>query len=478
MGENIHEECGVFGVFADKQFDAANYCYYGLFALQHRGQESCGIVVNDDGVFNAHIDKGIVDDVFTSRVMESFDNGRMAIAHVRYGTKETAGRRDAQPIVISHHKGNIALCYNGAINNAYELRIEMEETGSMFHTNSEAEIITNVIAKERLTSPSTEEAVYRAMDKIKGAYCVVMMSPTKMIAFRDEHGFHPLCYGITDDGVYVVASETCALDAVGARLIRDVRPGEILVFEKNGVRSITGHCGKSPRALCIFEYIYLARPDSFIEGCSVHKARRKAGEMLAKIFPVDADVVIGVPDSGLDAAIGYAKESGIPYGLGFVKNKYIGRTFIVPGQHLREDRVKIKLNPIADTVEGKRIVLIDDSIVRGTTSTRIVRMLREAGAKEVHMRVSAPLFVNQCFYGTDIESREALIANRFPIEQIPEVIGVDSLGFLPLENVRDIVVDGDNKGFCTACFDGKNPTEIDQTARSFKYSKKIKQGDD
>ena len=447
--------------------------YYGLFALQHRGQESCGIVVNDDGVFTSYRDEGIVNDVFTHRVMDSLGMGNMAIGHVRYGTSDTKGRANAQPMVINHVKGHNALAYNGSIINYAELRKELELQGSIFHTNSDIEIISYVVTKERLKAGSVEEALENAMNIIKGAYSIVLMSPTKLIAARDKHGFRPLCYGKTSDGSYVVASESCALDSVGATLIRDVEPGEILVFDKDGVREIKTHCNSCEHKLCIFEYLYFARPDSVIEGKSVHKARLNAGACLAMEHPADADVVIGVPDSGMDAAMGYARQSGIPYGMGFIKNKYIGRTFIVPGQNVREDKVRIKLNVIADTVKDKRVVLVDDSIVRGTTSAIIVRLLREAGAKEVHLRSSAPMFLNPCYYGTDIASRDVLIACNHTIEEMREIIGVESLGFLSVDSLSRIIGVPYGCGYCDACFTNNYPTEIPPAREKSKYSMKI-----
>ena len=428
MNGNIHEECGVFGVFSHETGDVARTVYYGLYALQHRGQESAGIVVNDDGLFRSYKDVGLVGDVFTPAHMDELGLGNIAIGHVRYGTTGGGGRLNAQPIVVNHIKGRMALAHNGNLTNSFELREELELQGSIFHTTSDTEVISYLITKERLSAPSIEQAVNRAMGRIKGAYSLCIMSPSKLIAVRDAHGFRPLCYGITGDGDYVVASESCALDAVGAKFIRDLEPGEILVVDKAGVRSIRDHCGTEKRTMCVFEYIYFARPDSVVDGTSVHEARVRAGEFLAKSSPVDADIVIGVPDSGLDAAIGFARQSGIPYGIGFIKNKYIGRTFISPGQKSREDKVRIKLNPIAGVVRGKRVVLIDDSIVRGTTSARIVRLIREAGATEVHFRVSAPPFRNPCFYGTDIDSRENLIANNHTIDEIASIIGADTLG--------------------------------------------------
>lgn len=419
---SLREECGVFGVFSPQTADVASTAYYGLFALQHRGQESCGIVVNDDGIFQSYKDTGLVNDVFTPQILAELGEGNMAVGHVRYGTTGGNDRSNAQPIVVNHIKGRMALAHNGNIVNCEQLRRELELEGSIFSTTSDTEVISYIITKERLKAPSIEQAVNQAMRRVKGAYSLVILSPSKLIAVRDAHGFRPLCYGKTADGRYVVASESCALDAVSAQFVRDIRPGEILVFDQDGVRSITDHCGKTDGSLCVFEYIYFARPDSVIDGCSVHNARMRAGAFLALEHPVQADVVIGVPDSGLDAAVGYAKQAGIPYEIGFIKNKYIGRTFIQPGQKSREDKVKIKLNPIADVVRGKRVVMIDDSIVRGTTSARIVKLLREEGAKEIHMRVSAPPFLNPCYYGTDIDSRENLIAAKHTVDEIAQII--------------------------------------------------------
>ena len=371
----------------------------------------------------------------------------------------------------------MALAHNGNLVNSAELRKDLEMEGSIFHTTSDTEVISYMITKERISAPSIEESVNRAMNKIKGAYSLVIMSPQKLIAARDENGFRPLCYGMTDDGAYIVASESCALDAVGAKYIRDVEPGEIVIFEENGIRTIKDHCKKSEHKICIFEYIYFARPDSHIEGISVHSARLKAGACLAMEHPVAADVVIGVPDSGIDAAIGYSRQSGIPYGIGFIKNKYIGRTFISPGQKTREKSVRIKLNTVGETVKGKRVILIDDSIVRGTTSARIVKLLREAGATEVHMRVSAPPFLNPCYYGTDIDSRDSLIACNHTIKEIEEIIGVDSLGYLNTDHLSMLIGTKCGEGYCAACFDSKYPTQIpDDTGKNRfenKFSRKI-----
>lgn len=470
---NLHEECGVFGVFAPEKKDVAATAYYGLFALQHRGQESCGIVVNDDGVFNYYKDTGLVNDIFTKDVLDGIGEGNMAVGHVRYGTTGNNDRLNSQPIVVNHIKGKMALAHNGNLVNSFELRSELEMQGSIFHTTSDTEVISYLITKERINAPSIEEAVNRAVSRIKGAFSLVIMSPSKLIAVRDKNGFRPLCYGVTDDGTYIIASESCALDAVGAKLIRDLLPGEIVVFDKNGIRSIEDHCGKDKKTTCIFEYIYFARPDSCIDGISVHSARLKAGACLAMEHPVQADVVIGVPDSGLDAAIGYSRQSGIPYGIGFIKNKYIGRTFISPGQKSREDKVKIKLNPIAETVKGKRVVLVDDSIVRGTTCARIVKLLREAGATEVHMRVSAPPFTNPCYYGTDIDSQDMLIACHHTNDEICEIIGADTLGYLNINHLSMLIGTENKCGYCDACFSAEYPTEIPEKTEKNRFEHKI-----
>lgn len=470
---NLREECGVFGVFANETTDVARTVYYGLFALQHRGQESAGIVVNDDGLFNTYKDTGLVNDVFTPDILDKLGEGNIAVGHVRYGTTGASERENAQPIVVNHIKGRMALAHNGNLVNSFELRSELELAGSIFHTTSDTEVISYIITKERISSPSIEQAVNSAMNRIKGAYSLVIMSPSKLIAARDENGFRPLCYGKREDGSYIVASESCALDAVGAEFIRDIEPGEIVVFDKKGIFSIKDHCNKKPHKICVFEYIYFARPDSVIEGCSVHSARLKAGEYLAEESPVDADIVIGVPDSGIDAALGYSHKSGIPYGIGFIKNKYIGRTFISPGQKSREDKVKIKLNPISETVKGKRVILIDDSIVRGTTMARIVKMLREAGAEEVHIRSSAPPFKNPCYYGTDIDSRENLIACNHTLDEIRDILGADSLAYLSLDSVEKLTAKGKEQGFCTACFNGIYPTQCPKDNGKNRFECKI-----
>ena len=466
----IHEECGVFGVISTKRSNVAGITYYGLYALQHRGQESCGIVVNDDGMFSSYKDLGLVSEVFSQETLAQLPEGNMAVGHVRYGTTGGTTRNNCQPIEVNHQKGKMALAHNGNLSNALELRDKLELSGAIFHTTSDTETIAYMITRERLTASSIEEAVCRAMDSLEGAYSLVLMSSAKMIAARDPYGFRPLCFGRLHQGGYVIASESCALSAVGAEYIRDVEPGEVLVFGENNIESYTVHCGKQRRKTCIFEHIYFARPDSVIDGISVHEARMRAGKLLAETYPADADIVIGVPDSGLDAALGFSRASGIPYGIGLIKNKYIGRTFISPGQEERVDRVRIKLSPVESVIEGKRVVLVDDSIVRGTTSKRIVKLLRDAGAKEIHMRISAPPFLHPCYYGTDIDSEENLIACHHSMEEIAELIGVDTLGYLPVEKLDRLV---ESKHYCAACFNGEYPTQIPVDLRKDRFERKL-----
>ena len=467
---SIHEECGVFGVISPKPVDVANISYYGLYALQHRGQESCGIVVNDDGVFVSHKDLGLVGDVFLNDILSSLPSGTMAVGHVRYGTTGGTNRNNCQPIEVNHQKGRMALAHNGNLSNAAKLRNELELSGAIFHTTSDTETIAYIVTRERLNAPSIEDALSRAMNTLDGAYSLVLMSPQKLICARDPYGFRPLCYGQTPDGTYIVASESCAIKAVGGEVIRDVEPGEILVFSKHGVVSRKEHCNQKEKRLCIFEYIYFARPDSVIDGISVHASRVLAGKILAQTHPIDADIVIGAPDSGLDAALGFSQESKIPYGIGLIKNKYIGRTFISPGQGARLDSVKIKLSAVEESIRGKRVVLIDDSIVRGNTIGRVVQLLRNAGAKEVHIRISSPMFLHPCYYGTDIDSEDHLIACKHTVSEIAEIIGADSLGYFPLEKLRELT---SHCSFCSACFDGCYPTAIPDDTRKDRFEKRL-----
>jgi len=466
----IHEECGVFGILSNKKENLGKLVYYGLYALQHRGQESCGIVVNDDGMFSSYKDLGLVSEVFSRDTLAHLSEGTMAVGHVRYGTTGGTIRNNCQPIEVNHQKGKMALAHNGNLSNALELRDKLELSGAIFHTTSDTETIAYMITRERLTAPSIEDAVSHAMNSLEGAYSLILMSSAKMIAVRDPYGFRPLCYGKMPDGSYVIASESCALTAVGAELVRDLLPGEILVFSEQGIESRREHCGIRKQKTCIFEYIYFARPDSVIDKISVSAARIQAGKILAQKKPVRADLVIGVPDSGLDAALGFSQASGIPYGIGLVKNKYIGRTFISPGEKERLDLVRMKLSPIISAIRGKRVVLIDDSIVRGTTSKQIVNLLREAGAKEIHMRISAPPFLHPCYYGTDIDSEENLIASHHGEEEIADLIGADSLGYLPLECLHELI---GNHAYCDACFSGNYATKIPQDVRKDRFERKL-----
>ncbi len=456
----IKEECGVFGIYDFDGGDVASTIYYGLLALQHRGQESCGIAVSDTsgpkGKVLSSKDMGLVNEAFTTEILEKL-KGDIGVGHVRYSTAGSSTRENAQPLVLNYVKGTLALAHNGNLINAPELRKELEYTGAIFQTTIDSEVIAYFIARERLNSKTVEEAVGRAMKKIKGAYSLIIMSPRKLIGARDPFGFRPLCIGKRDNS-YVLASETCALDTIGATFVRDVEPGEIVTISpEKGIESDKSMCiPKEQHARCVFEYIYFARPDSFVDGMSVYNSRILAGRYLAIDSPVDADLVVGVPESGNCAALGYAMESGIPYGQAFVKNSYVGRTFIKPGQKNRESSVQVKLNALRDAVEGRRVIMIDDSIVRGTTSDRIVRMLREAGAKEVHMRVSSPPFLWPCYFGTDIPARDQLIAYNRSVDEICKIIGADSLGYLKEERLSQIV---EGREICSGCFTGKYPLD-------------------
>lgn len=458
MADEIHEECGVFGVYDLDGKDVAGSIYYGLFALQHRGQESCGIAVSDTmgpkGKVSSMKGMGLVNEVFTPEGLESL-RGDIGVGHVRYSTAGASNIANTQPLVLNYVKGTLALAHNGNIVNAPELRKELEYTGAIFQTTIDSEVIAYHIARERLKTANVEGAVKNAMTKIAGSYSLIVMSPRKLIAARDPFGFRPLCIGKREN-TYILASESCALDAVNATFVRDVLPGEIVTITKEGVLSDTSLC--QPKvAKCIFEYIYFARPDSKIDGVSVYNSRIMAGRILAQEHPVEADLVVGVPDSGNAAAMGFAMETGIPYGMAFVKNSYVGRTFIKPKQSMRESSVRIKLNVLTEAVKGKRVVMIDDSIVRGTTSARIVGMLKAAGATEVHVRISSPPFLNPCYFGTDVPSDDQLIAHNNTVEQICKIIGADSLGYLSVERLSELI-EGD-MGYCDACFTGTYPIE-------------------
>ena len=449
----LQEECGVFGVFGTPGTEAARISYYGLFALQHRGQESCGIAVNNDGQVSVYKDMGLVPEVFSPEILAGLP-GKAAIGHVRYSTTGQSIRENAQPLLTRYSKGTMALAHNGNLSNTNQLRTALEDQGAMFQTTIDSEIIAYLIARYRAQTNSVEEAISLAMDSLEGSYCLLVLSKGKMLAARDPLGFRPLCIGRLGDA-YVFASESCALDAVGAVFLRDVEPGEIVIADRHGLRSLKTKC-RQLNHKCIFEYIYFARSDSNIDGISVYQSRLEAGRLLARQYPVDADLVLGVPDSGLDAAMGYSEESGIPLGKGFVKNNYVGRTFIKPSQDERENAVRIKLNPVRSCVSGKTVVMVDDSIVRGTTSARIVQQLKQAGAKEVHVRISAPPFMWPCYYGTDIPSIEELTARKHSIDEICKLIHADSLGYLKLESLGQMIQD-DGHNFCDACFSGDYP---------------------
>ena len=458
--EGLHEECGVFGMYDLSGGNVASTIYYGLFALQHRGQESCGIAVSETdgpkGKVTTHKDMGLVNEVFTGKTLEQM-KGDIGVGHVRYSTAGASTRENAQPLVLNYVKGTLGLAHNGNLINARELRHDLEYTGAIFQTTIDSEVIAYHIARERLESKSAEEAVVRACRKIKGAYSLVVMSPRKLIGARDPFGFKPLCIGKRDNA-YIITSETCALETIGAEFVRDVLPGEVVAITPDG--QISSDCSlclpQEKEARCIFEYIYFARPDSHIDGVSVYASRIKAGRFLAMDSPVDADLVVGVPESGNAAALGYALESGIPYGTAFVKNSYVGRTFIKPKQSSRESSVRVKLNVLREAVNGKRVIMIDDSIVRGTTSDRIVKMLRDAGATEVHVRISSPPFLWPCYFGTDIPEREQLIAYNRTIDDICKVIGADSLGYLEIRRLEEL---SEGLPICKGCFTGKYPLE-------------------
>lgn len=458
--DKLGEECGVIGVYDFEGRNVASDIYYGLFALQHRGQESCGIAVSDtksqQRKVDSHKDMGLVNEVFNPENLGKL-KGDIGVGHVRYSTAGASTRENAQPLVINYVKGTLGVAHNGNLINAAELRRELEYTGAIFQTTIDSEVIAYHIARERLNSKTVEEAVMRAAKKIKGAYALVVMSPRKLIGARDPFGFKPLCIGRREQS-YFLASETCALETIGAEFIRDVLPGEVVTISpEGGIQSDRSLCQPEEKVgRCIFEYIYFARPDSQIDGVSVYNSRINAGRFLAMDSPVEADLVVGVPESGNAAALGYSMESGIPYGVAFMKNSYVGRTFIKPKQSFRADGVRIKLNAIKEAVNGKRIIMIDDSIVRGTTSGRIVSMLKEAGAAEVHVRISSPPFLWPCYFGTDIPEREQLIAYNRTLEEIREVIGADSLGYLKTERLEQMV---DGLSICKGCFTGTYPME-------------------
>ena len=470
--DELHEECGVFGIYDLDGHDVASSIYYGLFALQHRGQESCGIAVSETqgpkGKVSSFKDMGLVNEVFDAEKLERL-KGDIGVGHVRYSTAGASTRENAQPLVLNYVKGTLALAHNGNLINANELRHDLEYTGAIFQTTIDSEVIAYHIARERLKVGTVEEAVQRAAAKMKGAYSIVVMSPRKLIGARDPFGFKPLCIGKRDNS-YIITSETCALETIGAEFVRDVKPGEVVTINGEGEISsdMTNAIDPCKQGRCIFEYIYFARADSHFDGISVYDARIQAGRFLAQDSPVEADLVVGVPESGNAAALGYAMESGIPYGTAFVKNSYVGRTFIKPKQSSRVSAVKVKLNVLKEAVAGKRVIMIDDSIVRGTTSHLIVKMLRDAGAKEVHVKISAPPFLHPCYFGTDIPSEDQLIASGRTIEEIRQIIGADSLSYLKMERLQELSA---GLPICTACFSGDYPLDPPQEDIRGEYTK-------
>ena len=456
----IKEACGVFGIYDLDGGNVVPSIYYGLTSLQHRGQESCGLAVSDTkgerGNVKFHKDLGLVSEVLRQDVVRKYE-GDIGIGHVRYSTTGASVAENAQPLVLSYVKGTLALAHNGNLVNTPELKWELIQNGAIFHTTTDSEVIAFHIARERVHSKTVEEAVLKTAKKIKGAYALVVTSPRKLIGARDPFGLKPLCIGKRDN-TYFLASESCAIAAVGGEFVRDVEPGEIVSFTKHGMKSDKSMAiDPKKQARCIFEYIYFARMDSVIDNVNVYHARIVAGKALAESYPVDADLVVGVPDSGLVAAKGYSEYSGIPYGMAFHKNSYVGRTFIKPKQSQRESSVKIKLNVIEEVVRGKRIVMVDDSIVRGTTCANIIKMLKKAGAKEVHVRISSPPFLHPCYFGTDVPSNDQLIAHSHTTEQIREMIGADSLGYMEIDKLKDMVGD---LGYCDACFTGNYPMRV------------------
>lgn len=454
--EIIKEDCGVFGIYDLDGNSVSSSIYYGLSSLQHRGQESCGIAVCDTqgpkGNIESHKGMGLVSEVFKEEDLQKL-KGNLGIGHVRYSTTGSSNISNAQPLVMNYVKGTLALAHNGNLVNAKQLRMKLEESGALFHTSTDSEVIAYLIARERIHSKTAQEAIIKTARQIKGGYGLVIASPRKLIGVRDPWGLKPLCLGKRDDNCYILSSESCALHSVGATLIRDIRPGEIITISKDGITSDFSLC-QEKKAHCIFEYIYFARLDSTMDGINIYDARMKAGEALAKSYPVDADLVCGVPDSGITAAKGYSQTSGIPFGIAFYKNSYVGRTFIKPTQKERENSVRLKLNVLEPVVKDKRLVLVDDSIVRGTTMTNLIRMLKEAGATEVHVRISSPPFLYPCYYGTDIPSNKQLIASTHSTEQIRQKIGADSLGYLNIEDLQSMVGD---LPICKACFNNEYP---------------------
>ncbi len=454
------EECGVFGVYSHEE-DVSMMTYLGLYALQHRGQESAGIAITDGAWMDVSRGMGLVNEVFRHQVPH-MDNQYIAIGHVRYSTTGSSLLANTQPLIVNYSGGKISLAHNGNLTNAAEIRHQLEQDGTIFQTSIDSEVFVNLIARSRKTV--IEEKIMESLNKIQGAYCLTIMTENKLIGVRDPQGFRPLCIGKLDN-TWVISSESCGLDVVGAEFVRDVEPGEMVVIDEEGLKSYR-FAAPTKRASCVFEYIYFARPDSVIDGQSVHDARFMMGRILARESKFKGDIVISVPDSGTTAATGFAFESGIPFVEGLIKNRYIGRTFIQPTQKKRDTAVQLKLNAIRSAVAGKSVIMVDDSIVRGTTSGKIVRMLRNAGAKEIHMCISSPPIGYPCYYGIDTSVRKELIAASKSVDEIREFIGADSLHFLTIEGLKQCVADVDAEGMCYACFNSAYPVDTPQQEAS------------
>ena len=467
----LHDECGVFGIYKnDKDMDIVEETYLALYALQHRGQIGAGIAVNNDGNMIYYKDHGMIPEALPEAELNRLGNGTIALGHVKYSSGEAVDHQNLAPLVMRYIKGQLALCMNGALTNYHVLRDDLNQGAAIFQSNGDTEIIAYLIARARINAVTIEEAVQTAVKQLKGAYAIVMMSPSKLIGVRDPLGIRPLCIGKIGES-YVLASESCVFDSLGGTFIRDVQPGEMIVIDEEGMHSYTEGCGDKS-ALCLFEYVYFSRPDSVVDGVSVAKARQRAGMLLARQHPVEADFVCGVPDCGVESAIGYSMESGIRYSTGLIKNKYIGRAFNNRKKN-SEYLMRIKLNALTHNVEGKRVIVIDDSILKGSTSKHIVELLRQAGAKEVHMRIASPVFKNPCFLTSDTTPKEDLIGAKMDVDEICRYIGADSLGFLSAESLAEIAKEC-KLNFCDACFTGNYPLDVSDTSRDDKYSKKIK----
>lgn len=468
--DKIHDECGVFGIFGNDTTDIIDETYLALYALQHRGTLGAGIAINDNGNMSVVKGFGVVPEALPEKELSRLKKAKIALGHVRHTTASVANDRTSiQPLLMRYVNGQLSLALNGALTNYSELREHLHRGGAIFQSNSDIEVIAYIIAQERLKTASIEEAVLNAMDKIKGAYSMVMMAPSRLIGVRDPRGFRPLCIGKLGKN-YIITSESCVFDSLGGEFVRDVEPGEMVVIDDEGVHSYKNNCG-GKTSLCIFEFVYFARPDSVLDGMCVNIARQRAGIELAKEHPVEADMVCAVPDCGIDAAIGYSMQSGIQYGVGLVKNRFIGRAHNNRKKHAQYN-LRIKLNAMKSNVQGKRIVLIDDSIVKGETSKHIVSMLKKAGAKEVHLRISSPPFKYPCYFGTDIDSTDNLIAAHKSIDEMCAEIGADSLGFLSIDGLHRIA-DECKIDFCDACFSGDYPIEASRQSHEDKYSKKL-----